>query len=83
MIKVFFFASYREQLGCDHLTLKAGEYPPTLSGLREQLSAKGDSWQAVLQDERTLVALNQTITRRDAELNDGDEVAFFPPVTGG
>lgn len=83
MIKVLFFASYREQLECDELVLPTGEIPATLSALRQQLSLKGDEWRSVMEDSRTLVALNQTMTRRDAELKEGDEVAFFPPVTGG
>ncbi len=83
MINVLFFASYREKLDCEKLQLGSGEYPKTLSELREQLSKKGDDWCEVLNDSRTLVALNQTMTRKDFELNEGDEVAFFPPVTGG
>ena len=83
MINVLFFASYREKLGCDKLVLETGDYPATVSLLREQLAEKGDDWREVLNDNRTLVALNQTMTRKDVELNEGDEVAFFPPVTGG
>ena len=83
MMTVLFFASYREKLGCDKLTLNDGEYPATLSALKDQLSEKGEDWQAVLNDKKTLVAVNQTMTRKDVALNAGDEVAFFPPVTGG
>ncbi|AMO55917.1 molybdopterin synthase small subunit [Endozoicomonas montiporae] len=83
MMKVLFFASYREQLNCNELMLSADEQPATLSELRKQLSEKGDDWREVMEDGRTLVAVNQAMTRRDAELKDGDEVAFFPPVTGG
>lgn len=83
MIKVLFFAGYREQLGCDQLILKTGEYPQTLSELRQQLADKGDDWREVIASERTLVAVNQTMTRADRVLEEGDEVAFFPPVTGG
>ncbi|WP_062268510.1 molybdopterin converting factor subunit 1 [Endozoicomonas arenosclerae] len=81
MIKVLFFASYREKLGVDSLELD--QMPANLSALRELLSAKGADWQEVVNDARTLVALNQSMTRKDFELSDGDEVAFFPPVTGG
>ncbi|WP_354008889.1 molybdopterin converting factor subunit 1 [Endozoicomonas lisbonensis] len=83
MIKVLFFASYREQLNCNELVLSPEDQPPTLSALRGQLSEKGDDWREIMEDGRTLVALNKTMTRRDADLKDGDEVAFFPPVTGG
>ena len=83
MMKVLFFASYREQLNCNELALPPEEQPANLSALRQQLSGKGDDWREIMEDSRTLVALNQTMTRYDAELKDGDEVAFFPPVTGG
>lgn len=83
MIKVLFFASYREKLNCDQLTLSEGEYPEQLSDLRSQLAEKGDDWREVLNDKRTLVAVNQAMTRSDSALKAGDEVAFFPPVTGG
>lgn len=83
MIKVLFFASYREQLGCDQLVLKSGDYPATLTALREQLAERGTEWHEVMNSSRTLVAVNQTMTRSEHELAEGDEVAFFPPVTGG
>ena len=83
MIKVLFFASYREALGCDQLQLNSGEYPAQLSDLRQQLAEKGAAWHDVMSSDRTLVAVNQTMTRQDHELTEGDEIAFFPPVTGG
>lgn len=83
MIKVLFFASYREQLGCDQLVLKTGEYPQTLTELRNILAERGGDWQDVMNSPRTLVAVNQAMTRAEHELAEGDEIAFFPPVTGG
>ncbi|MGI9278120.1 MAG: MoaD/ThiS family protein [Endozoicomonas sp.] len=78
---MLFFASYREKLGID--TLELATVPTNLSALRELLSEKGLDWQEVVNDSRTLVALNQSMTRKDFEIKEGDEVAFFPPVTGG
>lgn len=83
MIKVLFFASYREQLGCDQLVLNAGEYPETLTELRNLLAERGTDWHEVMNSPRTLVAVNQNMTRAEHELAAGDEIAFFPPVTGG
>ena len=83
MIKVLFFASFREQLGYHELMVPADQQSTTLSDLRQRLSEKGDEWRTIMNDTKTLVALNQTMTRRDSELKSGDEVAFFPPVTGG
>ena len=83
MLKVLFFASYREQLDCSELDIPVTDKPVTLSALRQQLSRKGNDWRSIMEDARTLVAVNQSIVCTDAMLNSGDEVAFFPPVTGG
>ena len=83
MLKVLFFASFREQLNCDQLLLDDGEYPTTVFSLKQQLANKSERWRAVMMSEHTLVAVNKTVIRKDAELHSGDEVAFFPPVTGG
>ncbi|WBA80797.1 MoaD/ThiS family protein [Endozoicomonas sp. GU-1] len=83
MITVRFFASFREKLNCEQLTLEEGEYAPLLSALKSQLADQGEGWREVMMSERTLVAINQTMTRQDVTLQSGDEVAFFPPVTGG
>ena len=83
MIKILIFASLREQLGCSQLSFEEGEYPSSLFALKEKLAAKDDQWRAAMTSNRTLVALNQTMIRQDATMHPGDEVAFFPPVTGG
>lgn len=83
MIKILVFASLREQLGCNQLSFDEGEYPPTLDQLKAQLAEKDDQWHEVMTSNRTLTAVNQTMTREDTMLNPGDEIAFFPPVTGG
>ena len=83
MIKVLFFGSYREQLQCKTLSLSEGEYPKMLFSLREKLSEKGTDWQKVMDSKRTIVAVNKVMMRADYCLQENDEVAFFPPVTGG
>jgi molybdopterin synthase sulfur carrier subunit len=48
------------------------------------LSARGGTWAEVFgRDQGVLVAVNQVLARPEAAIADGDEVAFFPPVTGG
>lgn len=87
MIKILFFARIREQLGVDCL-----EWPVdaalSLAQLRQQLvEQRGGNWRAVLMADNILIALNQTVVAgqrlEHTTVNAGDEVAFFPPVTGG
>ena len=82
MIKVLFFASLREQLERDAIEVD----PAGLSDvaqLRSKLAEQGANWQHALESDQLQVALNQQLSTMDAAIKDGDEVAFFPPVTGG
>jgi molybdopterin synthase sulfur carrier subunit len=54
-----------------------------VANLRSLLQEKGEAWNEYLASGNALVAVNQEMTNDDAVLNDADEVAFFPPVTGG
>ncbi|BAK10625.1 molybdopterin-converting factor subunit 1 MoaD [Pantoea ananatis AJ13355] len=81
MIKVLFFAQVRELVGTDSLTL-ASDYPD-VAALRAALAQRGERWALALDSESLLAAVNQTLTALHHPLKDGDEVAFFPPVTGG
>ena len=81
MIKVLFFAQLREQLQCDKLQLD--DYPQTVAELRAMLGKKSPLWSELLVSDTALAAVNQTISHDQVSLNSGDEVAFFPPVTGG
>lgn len=81
MIKVLFFAQTRELVGVDGLEVEASYH--TAEELREWLAEKGDKWQLALESGKLLVAINQTISPITSSIKDGDEVAFFPPVTGG
>ena len=80
MIKVLFFAQVRELVGCDELSLPC-DYA-SADALRAALSERGDKWALALEAGKLLVAVNQTLVPLDTPLKDGDEVAFFPPVTG-
>jgi molybdopterin synthase sulfur carrier subunit len=83
MINVLFFAQVRELLGESSLSIEAGSDTATADALRQTLAARSDKWGKVLASDKLLVAVNQTLCHWDTEINDGDEVAFFPPVTGG
>lgn len=82
MISLQLFARYREELGIEQQSLDWTPELSTLRALRDNLLSRGDTWQ-VLADPRLMSALNQEMVSLDTPLRDGDEVAFFPPVTGG
>ena len=83
-VKVLYFASIREKLGkgAEEIELPAGI--ATIAGLRVHLQARGGAWAEALADSRLLrTAVNQDMAPPAAPIKPGDEVAFFPPVTGG
>lgn len=82
MIKVLFFAKVRDQLGTSELQVPYND-EMDLQKLLLILQQRGDIWQRTLTQKSILVAVNQVMTQFEKPLNDGDEVAFFPPVTGG
>lgn len=81
MIRILFFAQVRELVGTDSLTLESA--PATVEELRQQLAARGERWALALEEGKLLAAVNQTLVETTHPIADGDEVAFFPPVTGG
>lgn len=82
MIELKYFASLRDILSCDSEQFPL-ESITTVAKLRQELATRGDSWETQLLGQQTLVAVNQQIATADTEICPGDEVAFFPPVTGG
>ncbi|MCS4309186.1 molybdopterin synthase sulfur carrier subunit [Rheinheimera pacifica] len=82
MIKILFFAALRERLNCDYYQLACNS-PTTVSDILVQLKQHSDKWQQELSRSDLLCAVNQTMVAQNASVAVGDEVAFFPPVTGG
>ncbi|HXZ55156.1 MAG TPA: molybdopterin converting factor subunit 1 [Burkholderiales bacterium] len=81
-VTVLYFAGLREQLGTSGEDLDVS--PTTVAGLRSQLMARGGAWQSALAQGRALrVAVNQEMAQPTTPVRPGDEIAFFPPVTGG
>jgi sulfur-carrier protein len=84
MITVLFFARVKEQLDCPAMELPWSENLADLDALQELLCARGGAlWREVLGQENLVRAVNQVIVNGNVSLEDDDEVAFFPPVTGG
>ena len=84
MIKVLFFASIREQLGRSELSCPhPGESYSLTELISDLLAQNGEDWREVLLAPNVVRAVNQDVVESDCPLADGDEVAFFPPVTGG
>ena len=81
MLKVLFFAQTPELIGIDEIVLEQDF--ATADALREHLSQKGDKWALALEKGKLLVAINQTLMPLESAVKSGDEIAFFPPVTGG
>jgi molybdopterin synthase sulfur carrier subunit len=83
-IQLRFFASVREALGTSHETLPLPPGVATVGELRGFLRDRGDAWATALAQGRSLrMACNQLMADDATPLQDGCEVAFFPPVTGG
>jgi len=81
-IQLRYFASIRETIGRGSETVDT--HAPTLADLRQELIARGGGHAEALATGRAVrVSLNQTMSDESASLQDGAEVAFFPPVTGG
>ena len=81
MINIRFFAFLRERLGTDTLAYELSD-EKTVSDIKQKLIAQGEPW-TLLAEQDVLIALNQAISSESAMVSDGDEIAFFPPVTGG
>ena len=84
MVKILYFAGVREATGAakEDIALPAGVRD--VAGLRALLCSRGGGWaDALAESTRVRAAVNQEMAANDTAVVDGDEVAFFPPVTGG
>ena len=84
MLKVLFFARVREELACSELEWQWPDSGLDLNQLEENLCVEyGRVWRKVLKQDNMIRAVNQQVIASNCALKDGDEIAFFPPVTGG
>jgi len=84
MITLLYFARLREALGTAREEIAPPAGVADIRALMAWLAARGGVWQEEFAGCRPLrAAVNQELVGNDAPLRDGDEIAFFPPVTGG
>ena len=83
MFTVVYFASLRERLGVNKQQLELPSVK-TVNELVDYLVAEGgENWQHTLKESQVMVAVNQEMCELEQPIVAGDEIAFFPPVTGG
>ncbi len=86
MIKVVFFGQLQDILNCaqlDFASFSEGTVSELRAALIHHYSGSSVDVKEHLAPQRGLVAVNQTMAEEDSPVTSGDEVAFFPPVTGG
>ena len=81
-LRILYFASLREAVGCAREDLPADNLG-TVGDVVAALAARGGAWQALAQNRNLRSAVNQAMATATTPVADGDELAFFPPVTGG
>jgi molybdopterin synthase sulfur carrier subunit len=83
-LKVLYFASVREKVGKDAEELDVPAGVVTVAALRSHLRGCGGNYENAFAERALLrAAVNQDMVQPSARIKAGDEVAFFPPVTGG
>ncbi len=83
-MKVLYFSWVRDRIGVGSEDLSLPENVTSVEGLVEWLKGRGEGYQKAFDDITIIrVAVNQEHVKLDHPVGDSDEVAFFPPVTGG
>jgi sulfur-carrier protein len=83
-LELKFFASLREALKVSEEDIAVPDSIQTIAQLRVYLADRGGVWAEVLAEGKVLrCALNHQMVDANTSLQEGAEIAFFPPVTGG
>lgn len=83
MLKVLFFARLREELETGQLDVELSQGHSVDDLITCLCERGGESWRGALGADNLVIAVNQRVSTRDQGLEGGDEIAFFPPMTGG
>jgi molybdopterin synthase sulfur carrier subunit len=83
-IRILYFGRLREEMG---IPGEMFELPPEVSdvaGLHARLVARGGAYAVAFDQKKAVrVSVNQDLARNNTPIKPGDEIAFFPPVSGG
>ncbi len=82
MLNILYFAKLRDDIGLGQESIDWHPDVDTIAKLVAQLQQRGHPWQQAF-GHTTVCSRNQTVVSADEPIEDGDEIAFFPPVTGG
>lgn len=83
MVNILYFARLREALGLERENFMLPAGVDTVAKLTTYLQQRGDHWRILDLSGPTRCAVNQEVATAATPIRDGDEIAFFPPVTGG
>jgi molybdopterin synthase sulfur carrier subunit len=84
VVTLLYFAGLRESLGCSREDFALPSGNSTVAMLVDKLRSRGDRWTDAFAAGKTWrVAVNQRMADLATPVKPGDEIAFFPPVTGG
>jgi len=83
-IELLYFARLREVFGRDREQVELPGNVQDVGGLTAWLRSRGEAWERELAPGKPVrIAVNQDMAAAETPIGNGDEVAFFPPVTGG
>jgi molybdopterin synthase sulfur carrier subunit len=84
LITVLYFARLKESLNYSTEEIDLPADVSSIAALKLHLAKRGEAWAYLFNGQQTIrAAINHALVENDAVIKNGDEVAFFPPLTGG